>query len=98
MTVLDHVLADLRQEYARTGHGRVFEELTDLLWGKDTSISYPRIAERLGMTENAVHSAMHRLRERYRERLRGEVARTVADPREVDDELNYLMAVVARDE
>jgi RNA polymerase sigma factor (sigma-70 family) len=98
LTVLNQVLTDLQQEYARTGHSRVFDELAELLWGKDPSLSYARIAERLGMTANAVYTAMHRLRERYRDRLHGELARTVADVREVDDERRYLMAVLTEDE
>ena len=96
MTLLEGVLANLQQEYAQAGNGRVFEELTDLLWGKDTSLSYAHIGERLGMTEGAARGAMHRLRERFRERLRAEVAHTVADFREVDDELRHLIAVVGR--
>ncbi|HOX00826.1 MAG TPA: sigma-70 family RNA polymerase sigma factor [Candidatus Paceibacterota bacterium] len=96
MTLLEQVLTALRQEYAEAGNRRVFEELTDLLWGKDTWISYAQIGERLGMNEGAVRGAMHRLRERYRERLRAEVAHSVADPREVDDELRYLVAAVGQ--
>jgi RNA polymerase sigma factor (sigma-70 family) len=96
MTLLEQVLVNLQQEYARAGNGRVFEELADLLWGKEASVSYGQIGERLGMTEGAVRGAMHRLRDRYRERLRAEVAHTVADFREVDDELRYLVAVVGQ--
>ncbi|MGA2863420.1 MAG: sigma-70 family RNA polymerase sigma factor [Verrucomicrobiota bacterium] len=96
MTLLEQVLANLQQEYTRAGHGRLFEELADLLWGRDASSSYAQRGGRLGMTEGAVRGAMHRLRERYRERLRAEVAHTVADFREVDDELRYLIAVVGQ--
>ena len=39
--------------------------------------------------ENA-RQAAHRMRKRYRALLREEVARTVADPSEVDEELAYL--------
>ena len=96
MTLLERVLAELRQEYAQAGHDRVFDELSGLLWGKDSSISYAQIGQRLGMSEGAVRGAMHRLRERYRERLRAEVAHTVADVREVDEELRYLIGVVGQ--
>jgi RNA polymerase sigma factor (sigma-70 family) len=96
MTLLERVLADLQQEYAHAGNDRVFDELSDLLWGKDSSISYAQIGRRLGMAEGAVRGAMHRLRERYRERLRTEVAHTVADFQEVDEELRYLIGVVGQ--
>ena len=96
MTLLEQVLAGLQQEYARAGNGRVFEELADLLWGKDSSISYAQIGQRLGMAEGTIRGAMHRLREAYRERLRTAVAHTVADFREVDTELRYLITVVGQ--
>ena len=96
MTLLERVLAVLEQEYSTAGNARVFKELAELLWGKDGSVSYAQIGERLGMTEGTARGAMHRLRERYRERLRAEVAHTVARPEEVDEELRYLISVVSQ--
>ena len=96
MTLLEQVLAALEREYAEAGKSRVFEELAELLWGKDASTSYALIGERLGMTEGTARGAMHRLRERYRERLRAEVAHTVAEPAEVEEELRYLITVVGQ--
>ncbi len=96
MTLLEQVLAELEQEYAQAGHGRVFEELSGLLWGKDASISHAQISQRLGMTDEAVRKAVQRLRARYREWLRAKVAHTVADEREVEDELRYLISVVGQ--
>jgi len=46
------------------------------------------------MTETAVKAAVHRLRQRYGRLLRDEIAETVADPAEVDDEVRHLLAVV----
>jgi DNA-directed RNA polymerase specialized sigma24 family protein len=48
MTLLAQVLAAMRKDYADEGKGRVFEELGELLWGKDTAVSYAQIGERLG--------------------------------------------------
>jgi RNA polymerase sigma-70 factor (ECF subfamily) len=93
MTLLERVLRAVQEEYGQAGNGRVFEELADLLWGKEGSGSYAQIGQRLGLTEGAARGAMHRLRTRYRERLRAEVAHTVAEPGEVDEELQYLIAV-----
>jgi len=95
-TLLDRVLASLKQEYADAGNRRVFAELADLLWGKDGSASFAEIGARLDLTEGAARGAMHRLRTRYRERLRHEVAQTVAEPGEVDEELRYLISVVSQ--
>ncbi len=98
MTLLEQVLNELKREYEGEGNGMLFEQLSELLWGKDSTISYARISERLGISESGVRGAMYRLRARYRERLRAEVAQTVADVKEVEDELRYLMGVVGRKE
>jgi RNA polymerase sigma-70 factor (ECF subfamily) len=37
---------------------------------------------------------VHRLRQRYRELLRAEIAHTVADAGEVEEELRYLFRVL----
>jgi RNA polymerase sigma-70 factor (ECF subfamily) len=39
--------------------------------------------------------AVHRMRRRYRELLREEIAQTVADPADVDDELKELFAILS---
>lgn len=96
LTLLEEVLTSLRQEYERADQAPLFAELSDLLWGKDVPTSYAAIGSRLGMTEGALRSAMHRLRRRYRERLRAQVAHTLTDPMEVDDELRHLVEILGR--
>ena len=44
------------------------------------------------MTAGAAKVAAHRLRQRYRALLRSEIAQTVADPKQVDDEIRNLFA------
>jgi RNA polymerase sigma-70 factor (ECF subfamily) len=56
------------------------------------------MAEELGMTEGAMKVAVHRLRRRYRELLKEEIAQTVADPADIDDELRDLFAAVGQQE
>ncbi|MBV9125323.1 MAG: sigma-70 family RNA polymerase sigma factor, partial [Planctomycetes bacterium] len=48
----------------------------------------------LAMTEGAVKVAVHRLRRRFRELVREEIAHTVAEPEDVDDELRQLFAAL----
>jgi RNA polymerase sigma-70 factor (ECF subfamily) len=57
-------------------------------------VSQADLAQRHGITVSAVSVAVHRLRKRYGELLRQEVARTVNDPQEVDDELRHLLTVL----
>ncbi len=94
ITLLEHVLDGMRQDYAGAGKQRLFEALQDFLWDPEGSASYPALAKALEMTEGALRVAVHRLREGYRERLRAEVAHTVNDPAEIDGELRYLINIV----
>jgi RNA polymerase sigma-70 factor (ECF subfamily) len=95
VTVLEQVLERLQEEFTASGHAQRFERLKVLLWGEKGSPSYAGVAGELGLTEGALKVAVHRLRQRYRELLRAEVAHTVAQPEEVDDELRHLIAVIS---
>jgi RNA polymerase sigma-70 factor (ECF subfamily) len=47
------------------------------------------------MSEGAVKVAVHRLRTRFRELLKAEIAQTLADPAELEDEMRHLCAALA---
>ena len=88
-------LVRLRTAVQAEGKGEQFEALK----GSLTGIEPPRseTSARLGMTEGAVKVAVHRLRRRYRELLRAEIAETVSDPSDVDDEMRYLVAALRQE-
>jgi len=47
------------------------------------------------MSEGAVKVAVHRLRKRFRRLLREQIAATVADPGDIDDEVHHLLRTLA---
>jgi RNA polymerase sigma-70 factor (ECF subfamily) len=47
------------------------------------------------MAETSVKKQLHNMRQRYRSLLRAEVAQTVENPADVDDEIRYLCASLA---
>lgn len=94
VTLIEAVLARLRESYADTGRLAVFETLKPFIWGEQTTLSCAEVALQLELTEGAVKVAVHRLRRRYRELLRAEIAETVATPGEVNEELQHLIAVL----
>jgi RNA polymerase sigma-70 factor (ECF subfamily) len=57
--------------------------------------SYRQLANDLGTTEGALKVSIHRLRRRFREILREEISNTISDPGEVQEEIRYLMTIVA---
>ena len=96
LELLARVLARLHDELTAAGKGAWFEALKPLLTADPHAPPYSCVAERLGMSESAVKVAVHRLRRRYRQLLHVEVAQTVADPAEIDDELRQLVATLRK--
>jgi RNA polymerase sigma factor (sigma-70 family) len=94
LTLLDRVLDQLRREYEDAGRESVFKELRSVLTDGPHTVAYATIAQRLGTTDGAVRVAVHRLRRRYGLLLRQEIAATVDDPAEVDDEIRALFAAL----
>lgn len=88
-TLLERVLALLGDEVDDPAR---FARLRPYLTLDRDEISYPEAAAAIGMEPGAVRVAVHRLRKRYRALLREEIARTLAYPAQVEDELSALMA------
>src|SRR5437660_10382320 len=62
--------------------------------GGKTPLSQEEAAAKLGIPIANLRTRLSRLRQRYREALRTEVANTVSDPAEVDQELHYLYQIL----
>lgn len=94
LTVLGQTLAALRAEHETAGKLELFDALKVYLTGESGAPPLRQAAERLDMTEGSVKVAIHRLRQKYRELLRRQIAETVADESEVEDELRALLAAL----
>ena len=95
MTVVEQALRRLREECENKGRLRLFRTLSNHLTAERDEVSYANLATALGIAENAVKKQLHNLRQRYRSLLRDEVANTVANPSEVEDEIRYLCSALA---
>lgn len=94
LALLDQVLESLRMELATEGKVSHFEQLKGGIAGEMTSESYKLAAAALGITAAAAKQGAYRLRKRYRELFRLEVARTVAQDAEIDDEISRLLGIL----
>jgi RNA polymerase sigma-70 factor (ECF subfamily) len=94
LTLLCRVVERLRREYDDAGRSDRFEELLAILTRDPASDSYAEIASRLGTTEGNVRVAVHRLRRRYGLLLREEIAATVGDEAQIDDEIRALFSAL----
>lgn len=94
VALLDRIMQRLESECARASKAKQFQELKSFLIGEHSGVTYGDVAANLGMTEAAVKMATHRMRRRYRELLREEIAETVNEPEEVEDEIRNLFTML----
>jgi RNA polymerase sigma-70 factor (ECF subfamily) len=94
IALLHTVLTRLEKEAEAEGKAGAFELMKDFLWGEAKHGSYDALAARLNSNANAVRVAVHRLRKRYGQLLCDEIAQTVNDPAEVEEEIRYLFRAV----
>ncbi|MBI4658459.1 MAG: sigma-70 family RNA polymerase sigma factor [Verrucomicrobia bacterium] len=94
-TVLEAARLRLREEYTAAGKRERFDRLECFLPGEQSAQTYAQAAGLLGLSEAAVKSEIHRLKRCFGALLRSEIAETVADPSEIDEELRHLIAVLS---
>lgn len=94
MTLLESVMHHLRQEHEAAGRLAEYEQLKTCLTAERGAIDYESIAAALNIQPASARSKVHRLRKRFREVFREEVAGTLADPADVDDEMRAVIAAL----
>jgi len=94
LSVIDLSLARLRREFVASEKPDLFDALKPALSGEKLDKPYAEIAQSFGLSESAVKVAVHRMRKRFGDLLRAEVADTIQNPADVDDEVRYLIAAL----
>ena len=89
-TLVSRAWERLRGELTAEGKAQTLTELKPFLVGGSVLPSQEEVAARLGVPFATLRTVLRRTRQRYRDTLRDEVARTITNPTEVDDELHYL--------
>ncbi len=96
-TLLERVVGRLRDENQAEGRASQFEQLKFYLMVGNANIPYAEVAAALILNEGAVRVAVHRLRRRYRELLQLEIAQTLSDPAQADEEMRALLGAFSAD-
>lgn len=94
-TVVQQVLKRLREEWERRYQPRFFDDLKVYLLEDRGTSPFAETAQRMGITESALKSIVHRLRKRFRELFREEIANTLEDPTQVEEEIRQLFAALS---
>ena len=92
---LDRALERLHKECSQAGKSAQAAALMPYLTDVGELPSYQNIGAELGLTESAVKVAVHRLRQRLGAILRLEVADTVTERGDVEDEVRELLLAVS---
>jgi RNA polymerase sigma-70 factor (ECF subfamily) len=93
--VVRNALRRLEQEFAARGKKREFEVIRHFLADVERGNAYADAVTSLNLPIGTVKAMIHRLRVQYGVLLRDEVAQTLADLRDLDDEVRHLCAILA---
>ncbi|MBI4658840.1 MAG: sigma-70 family RNA polymerase sigma factor [Verrucomicrobia bacterium] len=94
-TLLDQALARLWEEFAAQGKAEQFDVLKVFLQEETSYGDYPAIASQLHMNPSALAMAVCRLRHRYRGLLVSEIAQTVENPADIEEEMRHLFEAIS---
>lgn len=95
LSAVERVVGRLRSEFVQHRRKEHFDRLKIFLLDR-ADASYATLAAETGTSEGALKVAVHRFRKRYRDLFRQEIAETLADGEDVESELRYLAAALAR--
>ncbi len=96
LTVLERTRQRLEGEYMTAGKKARFDLLVEYLPGGSPAHSQAELAGMLGTTVSAIKSEVYRLRQRFGQHLRAEIADTVSEPAEIEEEILHLLALFSR--
>lgn len=94
-TIVKRAWDSLQNAFVAEGKTEWLEELRPFVAGGSiTPPNQEEAAARLGVPIATLRTWLSRLRQRYRESLRSEVATTVSDPADIDQELRHLYQIL----
>lgn len=96
LTLMEAVVRELEARYASKGQADLFAALKPCLLTTAENSPAAEIAQRLGLTEQAVRTKLYRLRQRYAKTLRETVRATLGREEDVEAEICHLIEAFSR--
>ncbi|MEZ5304086.1 MAG: ECF-type sigma factor [Verrucomicrobiales bacterium] len=93
-TVIQRVGDLLREDYASRGRGEVYDGMAKFLSWNERPEAQKETAKELGMSVGALRMNITRMRQRFGELLKLEVAETLLEGEDVEEECQYLFRVL----
>jgi DNA-directed RNA polymerase specialized sigma24 family protein len=95
LDIVERSLALLESQSASAGQSAQFDALKPWLSPGASCDSQAVTAAQLSLSEGALKVAIHRLRRRFRDIVRAEIAQTLHDTADLDDEMRHLVEALA---
>lgn len=95
VSIIEQTLERLEDEFKSDGKSDQFAAMQPFLVGDTDETTSQGLAGRLGIEPGAARVALHRFRERYRALFREQVAQTVDNERDLEDELRHIFRTLS---
>jgi RNA polymerase sigma-70 factor (ECF subfamily) len=95
LSVVENVTSKILCEFSAVGKADDFHRLFPFLNNDPDGAGYEAAAGQAGMSAGALRMAVHRLRRKFRDLMREEIASTVSDSSEIDDEVRSLLEILS---
>jgi RNA polymerase sigma-70 factor (ECF subfamily) len=95
LTILERALTHLEKEQMLAGKSAPFVALKAYLTEDPDPGEYSSAATQLGITPQAMAVRVHRMRQRFRDLVRVEIAQTVSNPLELEQEMQHLFQALS---
>ncbi|MEL6106178.1 MAG: sigma-70 family RNA polymerase sigma factor [Planctomycetota bacterium] len=94
LTMLARVMDKLRGNFSRRDMSDLFEKLQVYLTAQAGEANYDDLSRETGLSAGALRVRVHRMRAEYRDLLHAEVTETLEDPKQAEQELEYLRTAI----
>lgn len=91
LTLLEHAIDRLKQEHAEKDQADRFQCFAPSL--RSSTLDYDSIAEQLQIDPTAARKAASRFRQRYGQFLREEIAATLSESDDLEEEISWIMSL-----
>jgi RNA polymerase sigma factor (sigma-70 family) len=91
--LIQSALDQLESKYASQGKEDWYRKLVAFLDDAEEQPKYATLAEQLGKSESSIKSAVFRIRREFQELMRSQIAETIADGENPEEELRYLIGL-----
>jgi RNA polymerase sigma-70 factor (ECF subfamily) len=95
LALIERAREQYRAKYIKEGKSVLFSTMEPAVLREDVKDLYAQWAASLEMSQEAVEVAFHRLRRRFGAALRHEVAQTVSNQEDIEEELRGLIEAIA---